>query len=72
METGAEFSKELVELGIRYFRGYPRKIHHPREDLIYGALPHHVQKHSAIVFIIIEDQAISANALSSLMDGAAC
>ena len=48
-------SVELIKLVLAYFRDYPRKVHHPKEDLIYGALLPHLQNQASSLFNVIQD-----------------
>ena len=54
-EAGREASTDLVKLILKYFKGYPRKIHHPKEDLIYGALFQHMSGRASNLFHVIQD-----------------
>lgn len=46
-------SIELVRLILLYFREYPRKVHHPKENLIYSALLLHRPKEAELIFDVI-------------------
>jgi len=54
-ESRRPFSMPLFKAAIRYFRDYPRRVHHPKEDLIYGALVRHHRHDTRNVFHVLED-----------------
>ena len=54
-EEGKIQSLELVKMILLYFRDYPRKVHHPKEDLIYSTLIAHMPKDVSNVFHVIQD-----------------
>lgn len=63
-------SLKLIQLALKYFRSYPRKFHHPKEDAIYGLL---IRKHfrkPEMVYNIIEDHADLRDALKILSEQA--
>lgn len=57
LERGVKNALPLIRLGLKYFRDYPRKIHHPKEDLIYGALRHHMVRGTDALFNAVEEHA---------------
>jgi len=59
-------SLKLIQLGLKYFRNYPRKFHHPKEDAIYGLL---IQKHfrkPELIYNAIEDHSDLRDSLKIL------
>lgn len=63
-------SLKLIQLGLKYFRDYPRKFHHPKEDAIYGLL---IRKHfrkPELIYNVIEDHSDLRDALKTLSDRA--
>jgi hemerythrin-like domain-containing protein len=63
-------SLKLIQLALKYFRSYPRKFHHPKEDAIYGLL---IQKHfrkPETIYNIMEDHSDLRDALRILSEQA--
>jgi hemerythrin-like domain-containing protein len=54
-EIGGAVSNALISMMFIYFREYPQKVHHPKEDLIYNALILHLPDMAANVFHIIRE-----------------
>lgn len=54
-ENGGVVSAPLFKMAVRYFRDYPRRFHHPKEDLIYGKLLPHLNHGTESVFHVIQD-----------------
>jgi hemerythrin-like domain-containing protein len=63
VENGSTVPKRFFEAAIQYFREYPRKVHHPKEDLIYSMLIRHHQHDTANVFHVIQDHREIAESL---------
>ena len=55
LESGARTALPLISLGLKYFRDYPRRVHHPKEDLIYNALRHHLTGSADVLFNALEE-----------------
>ncbi len=45
----------LLKMILAYFRDYPRKVHHPKEDLIYSELLLRMPEKSEVMFHAIQD-----------------
>ena len=63
-------SLKLIQLALKYFRSYPRKFHHPKEDAIYGLL---IRKHfrkPEMIYNIIEDHSDLRDVLRILSEQA--
>ncbi len=61
---------KLIQLGLKYFRDYPRKYHHPKEDAIYGLL---IRKHfrkPELIYNVIEEHGDLRDALKTLSEHA--
>ncbi len=65
-DAGHEPSISLIKLILKYFKDYPRKVHHPKEDLIYGALIRNMPDHAANVFHALQDHREMTTYLESL------
>lgn len=57
LEDGHKSAAPVISLGLKYFRDYPRKVHHPMEDAVYGALRHHLTRDADKLFNAIEEHA---------------
>jgi hemerythrin-like domain-containing protein len=57
LEGGDKKAAAIISLGLKYFRDYPRKVHHPMEDAIYGILRHHMVRGADKVFNALEEHA---------------
>lgn len=66
LERGEKAAVPLVSLGLRYFREYPRKVHHPKEDAIYAVLRHHLARGAGHVFNALEEHAELHQELSAV------
>lgn len=69
-EAGGAPSLPMFQSALQYFEGYPRKVHHPHEEAIYGALLHHLPRDSSNVFHVIQDHRELADCLASLSQAA--
>lgn len=65
-ENGGPYSIELTKMILTYFRGYPRKVHHPKEDLIYSALVLEMPDNASNVFHVIQDHRELAERLEAV------
>ena len=65
-DSGKTPSLELIKLVLLYLRDYPRKVHHPKEDLIYGALALHMRGDAEAVFNVIQEHRALAERLEPL------
>ncbi|MGE3334876.1 MAG: hemerythrin domain-containing protein [Rhodospirillaceae bacterium] len=57
LERGDVRAVPIIALGLKYFRDYPRKVHHPIEDAVYGALRRHMVRGAEKVFNALEEHA---------------
>jgi len=57
LENGDKKAEPIIALGLKYFRDYPRKVHHPMEDAIYGILRHHMERGVDKLFNALEEHA---------------
>lgn len=57
LEDGSKKAASIISLGLKYFRDYPRKVHHPMEDAIYGVLRHHMVRGADKLFSALEEHA---------------
>ncbi len=57
LERGDVRAVPIIALGLKYFRDYPRKVHHPIEDAVYGALRRHMVRGTEKVFNALEEHA---------------
>lgn len=67
LEGGDKNVLPLISLGLKYFREYPRKVHHPKEDLIYGVLRHHMTRGTDVLFDALEEHAELHQELAAVM-----
>jgi len=72
---GVEFehkpaSLKLIQLGLKYFRNYPRKLHHPKEDAIYGLLIRKHLRKPELIYNAIEDHSDLRDLLKNLSEQA--
>ncbi len=65
-EEGKIQSPELVKMILLYFRDYPRKVHHPKEDLIYSTLIQHMPNDASNMFHVIQDHRELAERLEAI------
>jgi hemerythrin-like domain-containing protein len=57
LESGSRTAAPIIALGLKYFRDYPRKVHHPIEDTIYGILRHHMLRGTDTLFNALAEHA---------------
>lgn len=57
LERGDERAAAIILLGLKYFRDYPRKVHHPMEDAVYGVLRRHMVRGADKLFNAVEEHA---------------
>ncbi|MCA0201225.1 MAG: hemerythrin domain-containing protein [Proteobacteria bacterium] len=55
LERGDARAVPIILLGLKYFRDYPRKVHHPIEDAIYGVLRHRMLRGVDKLFNALEE-----------------
>lgn len=67
-EAGGAPSLPLFHSALQYFQGYPRKVHHPHEEAIYGALLPHLTRSTSNVFHVIQDHRELAECLASVSE----
>jgi hemerythrin-like domain-containing protein len=54
-KDGRPVATPLISMILTYFREYPRKVHHPKEDLIYSALALRAPDEAATAFHALQD-----------------
>lgn len=54
-ERGVKSAMPLISLALKYFRTYPRNVHHPKEDLIYSALRRHMVRGIDTLYNALEE-----------------
>lgn len=57
LEGGNRKAAPIIALGLKYFRDYPRKVHHPMEDAIYSVLRHHLVRDTDKLYNALEEHA---------------
>jgi hemerythrin-like domain-containing protein len=66
LERGSRTAVPLLIQGLKYFREYPCKVHHPKEDLIYGFLKRRMVRGVEHLFNALEEHAELHNQLAAV------